>query len=116
MADNGEQFRPLVHDAIVVCKPGDDDCWSRIGVSGDRTCPELNSHIHCRNCPVFATAARTFFDRPAPEGYLSGWSRWLNGSVGQNAGEEVVQAEIDCQSQEERVSVLIFRLGAESLA
>ncbi len=32
--------------------------------------PELSSFIHCRNCPVFAAAARTFFDRPAPEGYL----------------------------------------------
>lgn len=117
MAENGRQLGPPVHDAVIGCKPGDSDCWSQIGVSGDRTCPELSSFIHCRNCPVFTAAARTFFDRPAPEGYLAGWSRWLNGSVGQNAGEEeVVQPEIDCHSQEERVSVLIFRLGAEWLA
>jgi chemotaxis-related protein WspD len=117
MAGNGEQFRPPVHDAIVGCKPGDDNCWSQIGVSGDRTCPELNSYIHCRNCPVFATAARTFFDRPAPEGYLAGWSRWLDGSIGQTASEEaVVQTKIDWQAQEESLSVLIFRLGSEWLA
>ena len=51
-----------------------------IGVSGDRSCPELKTFIHCRNCPVFAAAARTFFDRPAPEGYLAEWSRWLAAS------------------------------------
>ena len=56
------------------------DCWNRIGTSGDRTCPELQIHIHCRNCPVFASAARTFFDRPAPEGYLAEWTQWLAGS------------------------------------
>ena len=77
---------PPVEDGLDGRKPGDGDCWSHIGVSGDRTCPELSSFIHCRNCPVFAAAARTFFDRPAPEGYLAGWSRWLAGSVGQDAG------------------------------
>ena len=77
MATNAARSGPPEGDALDGCKPGDDDCWSHIGVSGDRTCPELSSFIHCRNCPVFATAARTFFDRPAPEGYLAGWSRWL---------------------------------------
>lgn len=98
-------------------KPGDADCWRHIGVSGDRTCPELSKFVHCRNCPVFATAARTFFDRPAPLEYLDGWSRWLVGTVGQGAGE-VQDAEDDNEraSQEPRVSVLIFRLGTEWLA
>ena len=62
--------------------PGDGDCWNRIGVTGDRSCPELNTFVHCRNCPVFAAAARAFFDRPAPEGYLAEWSRWLADSDG----------------------------------
>src|SRR5437588_4360 len=35
-----------------------DDCWNRIGIGGDRTCPELAVHIHCRSCPVFSAAAR----------------------------------------------------------
>ena len=30
-----------------------DDCWNRIGISGDRSCPELVQHVLCRNCPVF---------------------------------------------------------------
>src|ERR1700733_11671904 len=68
--------------------PGDSDCWNHIGVAGDRSCPELETFIHCRNCPVFSAAARTFFDRPAPEGYLAGWSRWLMGSAEQDARVE----------------------------
>ena len=35
----------------------EDACWRRIGVAGDRTCPELAQHVHCRNCPVYAGAA-----------------------------------------------------------
>ncbi|MGI4816096.1 MAG: chemotaxis protein CheW [Janthinobacterium lividum] len=40
------------------------DCWKRIGVRGDRSCPVLREVIHCRNCPVFATAAAALLDRP----------------------------------------------------
>ncbi|NEN98182.1 MAG: chemotaxis protein CheW, partial [Moorea sp. SIO3I7] len=24
------------------------DCWNQIGVTGDRSCPELKTFIHCR--------------------------------------------------------------------
>jgi chemotaxis-related protein WspD len=91
-------------------------CWSQIGVSGDRSCPELSKFIHCRNCPVFADAARTFFDRAAPEGYLAGWSRWLTGPVVQDLEDEGGDGDKDDQSRGEKVSVLIFRLGSEWLA
>src|SRR5580698_2004536 len=98
-------------------QPGDGDCWNKIGVTGDRSCPELNTFIHCRNCPVYAAAARTFFDRPAPEGYLADWSRWLAGSGVPNAGDQGNgDGEDEAQSQEEKLSVLIFRLGPEWLA
>ena len=103
-------------DGLHERKPGDGDCWNHIGVSGDRTCPELTSFIHCRNCPVFATAARAFFDRPAPEGYLAGWSRWLAKSGRDEGDEEAAEDENEVQSHEEKVSVLIFRLGPEWLA
>ena len=107
---------PMDHD-IHGCKPGDGDCWSHIGVSGDRTCPELSSFIHCRNCPVFAAAARTFFDRPAPEGYLESWGSWLTGSLsGDRDADRSDAAETPIQSEEGKVSVLIFRLGVEWLA
>lgn len=81
--------------------PGD-ECWRKIGVSGDRSCPELAAHVHCRNCPVMAAAARTFFDRAAPEGYLSGWVGILE--------ESVARTDADPES------LLVFRLGREWLA
>jgi chemotaxis-related protein WspD len=98
------------------CKPGDVNCWSHIGVSGDRTCPELSSFVHCRNCPVFATAARSFFDRPAPEGYLVDWSHWLAKFGGDGGDDGSAEDENEARSHEEKVSVLIFRLGPEWLA
>lgn len=76
-----------------------DECWRRIGVTGDRSCPELVTHIHCRNCPVMAAAARTFFDRAAPEGYLESWRGILEESA------TPVEARLE--------SVLVFRLGQE---
>lgn len=98
-------------------KPGEGDCWRHIGVSGDRTCPELSTFIHCRNCPVFATAAKTFFDRAAPEGYLADWSRWLAGAGDQGADEEPgAKTDAGHEREEKNVSVLIFRIGTEWLA
>lgn len=78
------------------------ECWSRIGVSGDRSCPELETFIHCRNCPVLAEAARSFFDRPPPEGYLESWSEILE--------------EPPVTSDPNATSVLIFTLGNEWFA
>jgi chemotaxis-related protein WspD len=98
------------------CVPGEGDCWNHIGVSGDRSCPELNTFIHCRNCPVFATAARTFFDRRAPEGYLADWSRWLADPSGGACGDETEIEDDHALLHGEAVSVLIFRLGEEWLA
>src|SRR5580698_2152106 len=99
-------------------QPGDGDCWNKIGVTGDRSCPELDTFIHCRNCPVYAAAARTFFDRPATEGYLAEWSRWLGSSVALDVrGEKTGEADTGARASDgEAVSVLIFRLGAEWLA
>ncbi|RLS35409.1 MAG: chemotaxis protein [Planctomycetota bacterium] len=79
-----------------------DDCWRRIGVAGDRSCPELAVHVHCRNCPVMAEAARTFFDRVAPDGYLESWTRVLE--------------EPNAPRDAELTSILIFRVGQEWLA
>ena len=97
--------------------PGLGDCWNTIGVSGDRSCPELSTHVHCRNCPVFAGAARSFFDRRAPEGYLADWSRWLAEPAAFGAHGDRSEAKGDkLLSRSDAVSVLIFRLGQEWLA
>jgi len=39
------------------------DCWNRIGVYGDSSCPLLPTHVHCRNCPVYSAAAIQVLDR-----------------------------------------------------
>ncbi len=79
-----------------------DDCWNRIGVGGDRSCPELERHVHCRNCPVFADAARSFFRRRAPDGYLEGWADLLSRPEAPASADEA--------------NLLVFRLGEEWLA
>lgn len=77
-------------------------CWRRIGVGGDRSCAELETFIHCRNCPVLTAAARTFFDREAPAGYLESWREIL---------EQPEQS-----ADGDAVAVLVFRRGSEWLA
>src|ERR1700740_948398 len=81
---------------------GQSDCWRRIGVWGDRSCPELAQVVHCHNCPVFAAAGRRFLDTPAPGAYVEEWTDRLTAPVEEGA--------TDLQS------VLIFRLGEEWLA
>ena len=77
------------------------DCWRRIGTDGDRTCPELATVVHCRNCPVVAAAARRFFDRPAPAGYLESW--------------QAILEQDDPPTAVDSRSVLVFRIGKEWL-
>jgi len=75
-----------------------DDCWNRIGIHGDRSCPLLEEHIHCRNCPVYSAAATSLLDRYAltrnDQDYLQG---------------------ADAQVEVSTRSILVFRLGEEWL-
>lgn len=82
--------------------PTIDHCWDRIGIGGDRSCPELAQHAHCRNCPVFAAAAQTFFDRPPPAGYLDDWT--------------AVLAHAEPAIERDHCSAVLFRLHGEWLA
>jgi chemotaxis-related protein WspD len=77
-------------------------CWNRVGVRGDRSCPELPAVTHCHNCPVFAAAGRRFLDAPSPAGYLDEWTARLAARADAHTGDEC--------------SVLVFRLGGEWLA
>lgn len=81
--------------------PDQSDCWNRIGVQGDHSCPELKTHVHCRNCPVYGAAAREFFDREPPEGYLASWTHSLA------SPEEGIDRD--------RAAIAIFRLHDEWL-
>ncbi|MFD2642966.1 chemotaxis protein CheW [Pseudomonas japonica] len=74
-----------------------DDCWNRIGVHGDKSCPLLAEHVHCRNCAVYAAAATRLLDR---------YALAQDAHVRDTAEEQV----------EHGPSLLLFRLGEEWLA
>jgi chemotaxis-related protein WspD len=78
------------------------DCWNRIGVSGDSSCEKLAAAIHCRNCPVFREAGRQLLDRSAPGDYVSQWSERI----------AVRAASADPEAH----SAVLFRIGSEWFA
>jgi len=77
-------------------------CWNHIGIWGDGSCAELKQAIHCRNCPVYSSAAATLLDREVDSTYLA-------------QAAQAVRAERQTNTRETD-SVVIFRLGAEWLA
>lgn len=77
-------------------------CWKEAGVFGDKSCRELALLAHCRHCPRYTAAGRRLLDREPPEGYREEWTERLA------APKEKVETD--------RVSVIIFRLGAEYFA
>lgn len=80
----------------------ENDCWNKIGVKGDRSCPELLKYVHCRNCPVFTAAGQRLFERKPPAGHLAEWTKRL--------------AEPETAIERGTISVLVFRVGDEWLA
>jgi chemotaxis-related protein WspD len=86
--------------ALQVMRP--DSCWRIIGVAGDGSCPELNVHVHCRNCPVFSASGRALMERPPPPGYVEEWTEFLAGAK--------------LRGTPRTLAVLVFRIGDEWLA
>ena len=79
-----------------------DNCWERIGTSGDGTCVRLEGAVRCRNCPEYSIIGRSLLDRPPPEEYLDEWTLLLS-QVKEEASTGVI-------------SVFVLRLGREWLA
>jgi chemotaxis-related protein WspD len=77
-------------------------CWKAIGIYGDASCVELVQHIHCRNCPVHASAAAQLLDAEAPALYTQGWTQHV-------AAEKPA-------APAKTLSVVVFRIAAEWLA
>jgi chemotaxis-related protein WspD len=75
-----------------------DDCWNRIGIHGDKSCPLLIEHIHCRNCAVYCAAATRLLDRYALQ------------------QDDRAQVSIAVEADVLTRSLLMFRLGEEWLA
>lgn len=88
------------------------DCWNQIGVMGDRTCSQLKTAIHCRNCPVYSAAGRSLLDREAPSEYLEEWTSILAEIPD---GEDQINNWALVRASD-TVSVIIFRLGKERFA
>ncbi|KAF1029608.1 MAG: hypothetical protein GAK37_01696 [Pseudomonas sp.] len=75
-----------------------DDCWNRIGIHGDKSCPQLVEHIHCRNCAVYSAAATRLLDRYALR-----------------QDDQRAVATVDADDNIATRSLLMFRLGEEWL-
>ncbi len=91
---SGSAFHNVIHDDAQAI----DDCWNRIGVHGDKSCPLLAEHIHCRNCSVYSAAATRLLDRYAL----------------QQDDRDLAHAPVDIDVATR--SLLVFRLGEEWLA
>jgi chemotaxis-related protein WspD len=78
------------------------DCWNRIGVEGDGTCPELEHYTHCRNCPVYSNAGSRLLRRTLPQGYRQEWTEHY--------------AVMKTPAPGAKISAIIFRLGSAWLA
>ncbi len=78
------------------------DCWNRIGVQGNKSCPELRRHIHCRNCPKFKEGAHALLNRTPPAGYIKEWTQFL--------------AQAKDPEDGFTDTTFVFRIGAEWLA
>jgi chemotaxis-related protein WspD len=83
-------------------EPAVNDCWNRIGVRGDVSCPELQRHVHCHNCPVHAAAALALLDREPPTGTNAGWTAHF--------------AEPHAAAPARTLPFFVFRVGAVWLA
>jgi chemotaxis-related protein WspD len=93
-------------------------CWNEIGIQGDRSCAELNTVIHCRNCPVYTTAGRSLLEREAPENYRAEWTDLLAQTPTAVTSDRNALPQLQRATAEffDPLSLVIFRLGVEWLA
>jgi chemotaxis-related protein WspD len=83
------------------------NCYTLIGITGDRSCPELSNFIHCRNCPVYSNIGRQLLERTIPDNYRYEWTELFSEQRGDDA---------DTLITTETLTVVIFRLQREWLA
>ena len=92
-----------------------DDCWNRIGVFGDRSCPELLNCVHCRNCPVYSAAGRSLLERLPPGDYLQEWTSVL-ADTKRGSESSSLSADGSVVRSDQSLSVMIFRIANELFA
>lgn len=97
-------------------------CWNQIGIAGDRSCPELLSFIHCRNCPVYSIEGRRLLERNIPDGYMQEWATLLATTTVQatvsssQGGASNGAASGNALPGVKSIAVVIFRVQSEWLA
>ncbi|MFM8356373.1 MAG: chemotaxis protein CheW [Gammaproteobacteria bacterium] len=89
-------------------------CRLTIGVWGDRSCPDLREHIHCRNCPVYAQGGRQLLarvpaDTDTDTGAKANSNSKAEAGISASAPEPIVVASA-------LRSMLVFRVRGEWLA
>ncbi|AYR25236.1 chemotaxis protein CheW [Herbaspirillum rubrisubalbicans] len=82
-----------------------DNCWSRIGIRGDGSCPELAQYVRCLNCPTFARAALQQLDRVDASPEVA--QQWVQASA---------HAQLQGQGTHALDSALVVRIAGEWLA
>jgi len=87
----------LMHDDAEIY-----DCWNKIGVRGDKSCPELERHSHCRNCPAYSAAAATLLDRDLADPSAAATTSHF--------------AKVTPEGEGSTESAVIFRVGTEWFA
>jgi chemotaxis-related protein WspD len=90
-------------DTVVVTAGTLDDCWNRIGIRGDKSCPKLTQFVHCRNCDVYAEAATRMLDR---------YQLYRQDDAATHETAALAAQPL----REASESLLVFRLGEEWLA
>ena len=85
-------------------------CWNQIGVEGDRSCKELETFTHCRNCPAYALAGRALLEREVPLDYKLEWTHLLARKADRSGEKE------DTAFVAGSIAAVVFRLGEEWLA
>ncbi len=93
-----QNFLPIA-TATGAPAPQVQDCWNKIGVVGDHSCPELEKYFHCRNCPVYSAAGAQLLDRDLPANYRTERTEHFSAKKSDSAPG--------------KLSLLIFRLGSE---
>ncbi len=89
------------------------DCWNKIGVMGDHSCPQLKTVIHCHSCPVYSDAGRSLFNLEVPREYLEDWTNLIAETPVNIAGET---SHGSLMRTTKSISIMIFRLSGELLA
>jgi len=93
-----------------------DPCWRHVGVRGDGSCPQLVTHVHCRNCPVYGQAAVALLDTLAAGAQavtdVAGVAETT--ATADAAAHRLGRAADDAQVP--TLACLLFRVGREWLA